>query len=298
MKGGGVLNSRRGFTPYLLILPAIAVLLFIIGYPLLFGFRLSFTNMNLYTFRNPAFNGLSNYRDILAMPEFYTTLLRTVVWTFVNVFFHVTIGMFLAICINRNFPGKNFFRVFLMIPWAIPQYIAVVTWKNMFRTQYGTIDIILNKLGITGIAWLSDPSWTFVAAIITNIWLGIPFMMMVFYGALKSVPHEMYEAGEMDGVNSWQKHMKITIPLLKPVAIPAIVLGSIWTFNMVNVIFIMTDNTGNDVTQILVTRVYKDAFTYFSYGKAAAFSVLIFIILAMFSWAFIKANKSGEGVYE
>ena len=290
--------GKKGPAPYILIAPSILVLLFMIGYPLVYGINLSFTNMNLMHFLKYKYVGLTNYQGILTDTEFYTTALRTVVWTVVNVALTVTIGVFLAILLNRKLPAKNVFRVLLMLPWAVPQYIAVLTWRNMFQAQYGTIDIILNKIGITNVAWLSDPFWTFIACIITNIWLGVPFMMVIALGAMQSIPFEMYEAAEMDGVKSWTKHFNITIPLLKPVMVPAIMLSTVWTFNMVNVIFMMTGRTGDNQTQILVSRVYRDAFTYFNYSKAATFSVIIFLILAVFAMYFIKTMKGGEGVYE
>lgn len=274
------------------------VLVFMIGYPLLFGINLSFTNMNLYHFLNYQYIGIRNYFSVLTDMELYTTALRTVIWTVVNVVITVVIGVCLAITLNRKLPGKNFLRVLLMLPWAVPQYIAVLTWKNMFQGQFGTIDILLNKIGITGISWLSDPFWTFIACIITNIWLGIPFMMVIALGAMQSIPSEMYEVGQLDGVTSWTKHLRITLPLIKPVMTPAIVLSTVWTFNMVTVIFMMTGSAADNKTQILVSRVYKDGFTYFNYSKAATFSVIIFIILLLFSGYILKAMKGGEGVYD
>lgn len=290
--------TKQKSYPYFLMIPAVLILIVIVGYPLFYGIGLAFTNMNLYTFRTPKFIGLQNFINILTTPVIYTTTIRTFVWTGINVFCHITGGLFLAILLNRQLPGKNLFRVLLMIPWAIPQYIAVVTWKNMFRAQYGTIDILLNKIGIHGISWLSDPNWTFIAAIITNIWLGIPFMMTVLLGGLQSIPGELYEAAEMDGVKGFGKHRHITLPLLKPILVPLTVLGTVWTFNLVNVIYILTDNTGQEATQILVTRVYRDAFIFYSYGNAAAFSVIIFFILALFSIAFVKVMKGDREVLE
>ncbi|MCX7921951.1 MAG: sugar ABC transporter permease [Clostridia bacterium] len=292
------MKPKNKLLPYLLIGPAVLVLIIMVGYPLFYGVRLSFTNMSLRYFLNPKFIGLDNYTRIFADVELYKITLRTFVWTFINVFFHVSMGMFLALILNRKLPFKNFFRVILMIPWAMPQYIAVITWKNMFRSEYGAIDIILNKIGISGLSWLSDGNLMFVAAIITNIWLGVPFMMTTFLGGLQSIPQEMYEAGDMDGIKAWSKLRHITLPLMRPVMVPAAVLGMIMTFNMVNVIFIISDGTGVDSTHILVTKVYKDAFTYFSYGKAAAMSVIIFLMLAAFSTAFIKILRGDEGVYD
>jgi arabinogalactan oligomer/maltooligosaccharide transport system permease protein len=292
-----VLTGRKSATPYLLIAPALIVLIFMIGYPLLYGVNLSFTNMNIRHFLNYRYIGLQNYISILSDAELYTTALRTVIWTVVNVCLTVLLGVGLAIMLNRKLPMKNFLRVLLMLPWAVPQYIAVLTWRNMFQAQYGTIDIILNKLGIN-IAWLSDPTWTFIACIITNIWLGIPFMMVIALGAMQSIPAELYEVAALDGIKSWSKHRNITVPLLKPVMTPAIVLSTVWTFNMVNVIYMMTGRTGDNQTQILVSRVYKDAFTYFNYSKAATFSVIIFLILAVFASSYLKVMRSGEGVYD
>lgn len=292
------MTGKKSITPYLLVAPAILVLVFMIGYPLLFGINLSFTNMNLYHFLNPKYIGFKNYVEVLTDPELYTTALRTIIWTVINVAVTVTIGVCLAILLNRKLPMKNFLRVLLMLPWAAPQYIAVLTWRNMFQAQYGTIDIILNKIGITNIAWLSDPFWTFIACIITNVWLGIPFMMVIALGAMQSIPSELYEVASIDGIKSWAKHRQITIPLLKPVMTPAIVLSTVWTFNMVNVIFMMTGRTGDNQTQILVSRVYKDAFTYFNYSKAATFSVIIFALLAVFASSYIKVMRRGEGVYD
>jgi arabinogalactan oligomer/maltooligosaccharide transport system permease protein len=290
--------TNKKLAAYILIAPSILVLLFMVGYPLIFGINLSFTNMNLTHFLNYQYVGLKNYVSVLVDPELYTTAWRTIIWTVLNVVISVIIGICLALTLNRKLPGKAFLRVLLMLPWAVPQYIAVLTWRNMFQNQFGTIDILLNKIGITGISWLSDPFWAFIACIITNIWLGVPFMMIIALGAMQSIPSEMYEVGQLDGVTSWTKHLNITLPLIKPVMTPAIVLSTVWTFNMVTVIFMMTGNAADNKTQILVSRVYKDGFSYFNYSKAATFSVIIFLILLLFSGYFLKTMKSGEGVYD
>lgn len=296
-QGGITMWSKSKKEPYLLTSPAILVLLLVVGFPLVYGIYLSFTNMNVYSFRNPKVIGLENYIKIFGDPVFYSTFFRTVIWTVVNVFFHVFGGLCLAMLLNRKFPLKNFYRVMLMVPWAVPQYIAVITWKNMFRGTYGTISILQSHAGLN-IEWLIDPAYTFLACMITNIWLGIPFMMMVILGGLQSIPNELYEASEIDGASGFQAFKNITLPLLKSTVVPATIIGGIWTFNMVNVIFIFTDNSGQEETQILVSRVYKDAFNFFAYGRAAAWSVIIFLILAVFSVGFIKMMMKEKEAYE
>lgn len=289
MSGKGRLVGKN--TPYLFIAPAFIVMAIMVFYPLGYGFWLSLTNMSLRTFKNPGFVGLQNYIRVFQDPEVLATFIRTIIWTFVNVFFHVTIGLFLAILLNRKLPGKSILRVFLIIPWAMPQYIAALTWKGMFNQNFGAINLMLGWFGIENLPWLSDPKLTFYAAIITNIWLGFPFMMMITLGGLQSIPSELYEAADIDRASPWSKFKDITLPLLKPTLTPAIILGTIWTFNMLNIIIILAGGYGNKETQILVTDVYRLAFNFYRYGFAAAYSVLIFIFLLVFSVIYVRKSN-------
>ncbi|WP_052191787.1 MULTISPECIES: carbohydrate ABC transporter permease [unclassified Cetobacterium] len=289
MSGKGRLVGKN--TPYLFIAPAFIVMAIMVFYPLGYGFWLSLTNMSLRTFKNPGFVGLQNYIRVFQDPDVLATFIRTIIWTFVNVFFHVTIGLFLALLLNRKLPGKSILRVFLIIPWAMPQYIAALTWKGMFNQNFGAINLMLGWFGIQNLPWLSDPKLTFYAAIITNIWLGFPFMMMITLGGLQSIPAELYEAADIDGASPWSKFKDITLPLLKPTLTPAIILGTIWTFNMLNIIIILAGGYGNKETQILVTDVYRLAFNFYRYGFAAAYSVLIFIFLLIFSIIYVKKSN-------
>ncbi|MGV8980130.1 carbohydrate ABC transporter permease [Clostridium sp.] len=290
--------GQSKMTPFFFLAPAAIILIFVVAYPLIYEIVISFKNVTLLNLKSQKYPwiGLDNYKNILADSLFYSTLIRTILWTVINVFFHVTFGLFLAIVLNRKLPGKALIRVLLILPWAIPQYIAAMTWKGMYNVEYGSINIILTKLfgSAAAIPWLSVPSWTFVACIITNIWLGIPFMMMISLGGLTSIPEELYEAADLDGATGFQKFKSITLPLLKPILTPAIVLGTVWTFNMVNVIYIITSGSASDESQILVTMVFKRAFQYFRYGQSAALSVIIFLILLAFSTVFIRAQKSED----
>ncbi len=284
------------WTPYWYILPAFVVMAMMVFYPLGYGFYLSLTDMSLATFKNPNFIGFANYAKLLQEAAFLRTLGRTIVWTAVNVFFHVSIGLFLAILLNRKLPGKGLLRVLLIIPWAVPQYIVALTWRGMLNNQFGAINIFLQRIGFSAIPWLTDPTWTFIGAILTNIWLGFPFMMMISLGGLQSIDKEFYEAAEIDGASGIQQFKNITLPLLKPVLAPAVVLGTVWTFNMLNVILIIAGGFGNEKTQILVTEVYRLAFNFYRYGYAAAYSVVIFLILLIFGMTFMKKTQGIEEV--
>jgi ABC-type sugar transport system permease subunit len=288
--------SRRSLTLWFL-LPSALVLGLIIAWPFVYNLWISMTNLGLYTIRDGAsFIGLKQYQRVFAEPDLYLYLGRTLAWTLFNVFFHVVIGVSLALLLNRPLRGRGIYRALLILPWALPQYITALSWRGMFNYEFGSINLILAKLHMAPIPWLSTEVGAFAAAIITNIWLGFPFMMVVALGGLQSIPREMYEAAEIDGASRWWQLRRITLPLLKPVMMPAIVLGTIWTFNNLNVIWLVT-NQGEpgDSSHILVTYVYKAAFNYYRYGYAAAFSVLIFLILLGLTW--ISYRQAAKPTY-
>ena len=262
------------------LLPSAAVLLLVVAYPFAYNVGMSLTNWNMFHFRDPSFTGLDNYRRLLAEPEFLRVFGRTLLWTLVNLVFHVTLGVGAALLLNRSLPGRPIYRALLILPWAMPQYISALTWRGMFNLEYGAVNLLLARVGLEPVGWLGGEWSAFAAATITNIWLGFPFIMVVTLGGLQSIPAELYEAARVDGAGPLRRFWNVTVPMLRPVLTPAIVLGTIWTFNNLNVIWLVTrQGEPADKSHILVTYVYKAAFTYYRYGYAAAFSVFIFLTL-------------------
>ncbi|NOY58637.1 MAG: sugar ABC transporter permease [Calditrichaeota bacterium] len=291
-------NSKLNRLAYLYTMPALIVMALVVLYPFIYNVVISFSNMNLTHFRDWRLIGLKNYMTVISDKSFWYFFYKTVLWTGLNLFFHVTIGVTLALILNKNIKGKTFFRTLLILPWAVPQYITALTWRGMFNSQYGAISIMLQRWFGISIPWLTTEWGAFAACLITNIWLGFPFMMVIALGGLQSIPDELYEAAEIDGSSWYHKLKNITIPLLKPVMIPAITLGVIWTFNNFNVVWLVSNGgEPSDKTHILVSWVYKTGFTYFRLGYAAAFSMIIFSILLIFGWNFIKRTKATEAVY-
>ncbi len=283
---------------YLYTMPAFFLMAMMIVYPFIFNIIISFSNMNLTHFRDWRLTGLANYAQVVSDSSFWYFFFKTVLWTGLNVFFHVTIGVSLALVLNKDIKGKSIFRTLLILPWAVPQYITALTWRGMFNSEYGAVNLLLNQWFGTTIPWLTTEWGAFSACLITNIWLGFPFMMIIALGGLQSIPDELYEAADMDGSTWWHKLRHITIPLLKPVMVPAITLGVIWTFNNFNVVWLVSNGgEPSDKTHILVSWIYKSAFTYFRMGYAAAFSMVLFAILLIFSWNFIKKTRATEAVY-
>ncbi len=295
------MNRTRLFIAFLVV-PSFLLLAAVVFYPFIYNFLLAFGNMNLNRIRDWEFIGLRQFVKIFtepSQPDFYTVFAKTVIWTVVNVFFHVVIGLFLALILNQHLKGKSIYRTLLILPWAIPQYIVALTWRGMFNYEYGSINLIITKyLGLPAVEWLRSPTEAFLACILTNVWLGFPFMMVVALGALQSIPHEVYEAAEIDGASWWRKLKNITLPLIRPVMIPAITLGTVWTFNNLNIVWLVSNGgEPSDNTHILVSFVYKAAFNFYSFSYAAALSIVIFFILLVFSLAIMKQSKATEPAY-
>ncbi len=303
MEYASLLTERRKekLFVFFLLAPALLLSFAVIAYPFFYNVVISLSNMNIYHIRDWRIIGFKQYYLVLTEPRFWEILLKTVIWTVVNVVFHVGIGVFLAVLLDQKFVrGKPAWRVLFILPWALPQYITALTWRGMFNYEYGAINLLITKyLHLPPVEWLTSPTEAFIAAILTNIWLGFPFMMVIALGGLQSIPNELYEAADVDGASAWQKFRHITVPMLKPVMVPAITLGVVWTFNNINVVWLVSNGgEPNDQTHILVSFVYKAAFSMYRFGWAAALSMIIFFILLTFAEVFMRKTRATAGVNE
>ena len=298
----GDARERRRTRLFLLFLlgPTVILVFAVVAYPFFFNVVLSLSNMNIYHIRDWSVVGIDQYFAVFQEPKFWEILFKTVVWTLVNIVFHVALGVFLAVLLHQKFVvGKPAWRVLLIMPWALPQYITALTWRGMFNYDFGAVNLLITKyMNMAPVEWLTSPFEAFAAAILTNIWLGFPFMMVIALGGLQSIPAELYEAADVDGASAWSKFWNVTAPLLKPVMLPAITLGIVWTFNNINVVWLVS-NMGepNDQTHILVSFVYKAAFSAYRFGWAAALSMVIFVILFTFSQIFLTRTGATKAAY-
>jgi arabinogalactan oligomer/maltooligosaccharide transport system permease protein len=302
-------------TAYAYTLPAAIGMVFLVFFPFLYGVMLSFTNANIYNSSKPIFDiwtGLANFGDILGdfhvvhrtadglvfnYQNFYWTFGFTVVWTIANVAIGVTLGLLLALILNtKGLAFRPFYRVVLILPWAMPNYITALIWKGMFHPQFGVINQILQMFGGSAVAWFDRPLTSFAAVVTTNGWLSFPFMMVISLGALQSISADLYEAARVDGASRWQQFKSITLPSIKPALVPAVILSVIWTFNMFNIIYLVSGGEPGGATEILITQAYKLAFEQYRYGYAAAYSVVIFLILLAYGNWQNRVTKATEGV--
>jgi arabinogalactan oligomer/maltooligosaccharide transport system permease protein len=304
----------------LYILPAFIIMAFITFYPILYQFWLSITDFALKHLRamNPDYVGLDNYINVLVrgLPvtnyDFTRILVFNLFWTFINVFLHVSIGILVAMALNtKGLPGRRIYRSLFVIPWALPSLVAGMVWANMWHDKFGAINLLLQRLGLPGdIRWLLETQplvnlpqiglvlpLSFVAVLIANVWLGWPFMMVIATGALQSIPNELYEAANVDGATSWQQFWRITLPLIRPAMVPAIMIGIMMTFNQFNIIFFVTGGGPIGLTEILVTQGFKLVNPQGWYGVASAFNIIVFIILAIITLVTNRISRATEPYY-
>ncbi|HEY8207419.1 MAG TPA: sugar ABC transporter permease [Myxococcaceae bacterium] len=312
--------SRLGATlvqhrqAYAYIAPAILGTLVLVFFPFIYGITLSFTGSNLYNSSQSiaeTWVGFKNYGEILGnfqmaaraedgswafnYENFYWTFLFTVAWTVSNVTIGVTVGLVLALILNtKDLFLRPVYRVLLILPWAVPNYITALIWKGMFHQQFGVINQVIQLLGGEPVSWFASPGTSFVTALATNGWLSFPFMMVVSLGALQSIPGELYEAARVDGASRWQQFANITLPALKPALVPAVILSVVWTFNMFNIVYLVTAGEPAHSTEILVTQAYKFAFEKYQYGYAAAYSTVIFGILLIYGTIQNRVSRATE----
>ena len=295
----GLSAARKDAAPYLYVGPSVLATGLLVFLPFGVGVGLSFLGTE------GEFVGLQNYSAVLMTvlsadesTQLGRTFVHTVLWTAINVGFHVVIGLSLALLLNRpDLRFRKIYRLLLIVPWAVPSYITALTWKWLFNTQYGPINTMLAALGVDRVDWLGGSGISaFAANLATNVWLGFPFMMVISLGALQSIPAELYEAADIDGATGWQKLRHVTLPLLKPALFPAVILGTIWTFNAFNIIYLVSGGGPDHSTEILITEAYYLFTVLRRTGLAAAYAVLIFGLLLLYTLITNRMTRATEAV--
>ncbi|WP_223167388.1 carbohydrate ABC transporter permease [Nonomuraea sp. SYSU D8015] len=286
-----------------MIAPVAVVMLVLIGWPLARGVYLSLTDATEANIGRtigvnviPAtyeFVGLDNYVAILTSGLFWEKLTWTVIWTVACVAAHYGIGLGLAVMLNRRLRFRSVYRVLLILPWAVPAFVAAFIWRYLYNSDYGVINGLLRMAGLSGVGWLDDPTTAKIAVITVNVWIGVPFMMVALLGGLQSIPAELYEAAEVDGASPWQRFVAITLPGLRQVSSTVILLGTIWTFNMFPIIYLVTRGGPGSETEILVTYAFREAFSGVrNYSGSAAWGVIILAMLVVLAIGYRRTLRA------
>jgi len=303
MAGKGKRKIISRFRPLFYTLPSFLLIGLIIVFPIGYTVYISFTNMSLshmYEFQGIGFQNY--YRALFVIDSgFWRSLFLTVLWTVINMALQLVIAYIVAILLNSpNLQLKKLYKTLLMIPWALPGYVSILVWKNgIFNSQFGFLNKVLAAMGIGRIEVLSDDVSSFAACTVVNLWLALPFMIMIIDGALQSINKENFEAADLDGCNRLEKSVFVTIPLITPIIWPAVLITIFTTFKTFDVINLMTISpspTGAHIETVIVYA-YENAFITNNYGFSSAISVLIFLLIALvtiFSDSSFRIKKKGN----
>lgn len=283
-------RKREIIAAYLWSAPSLLLILLIVIFPIVYTGYISFTNMNVYHWFDYELIGLDNYRDALLVFDngFLQALVLTVVWTVVNMVLQLVIAFLLASLLNL--PGlrlRNIYKTLLIFPWAMPGYVSILLWKTgMFNSQFGLLNQWLGKLGMEPVSWLSGDGLAFVCCTVVNLWLALPFMITIIDGALQSVDRSFYESALLEGANWPDRARYITIPMIRPIIAPSVIITVFTTFKQFDVIYLLTQQAGGKTgahIHTILTYAYENAFIANNYGYSSAVSILIFLMLILFS---------------
>lgn len=274
---------------YLVLFPSIAVLTLFMFYPILYVFLMAFFKTNKLG-NIVKFIGVGNFLFLFKNKAFWEVTLRSILWTVIAVTSKTVTGLIIALLLNVEFVGRRFSRTLVIIPWASSVPVSAMLWQWTYNSEFGLLNYTLKATGLwdNPPLWLAYPRSAFFANVYVDIWIGIPFMAMVFLAGLQAIPKHIYESAEVDGASAWVRFWYITLPMLKRVLLIATLLSSLWTFNDFNVIYILTKGGPVNKTDILITFIYKYSFQFLKFGPAAAMAVITFIILLVVSLIYAR----------
>ncbi|AOV15635.1 carbohydrate ABC transporter permease [Klebsiella pneumoniae] len=297
------LQQRRSRAAWLLVAPALILLASVAGWPLLRTLFYSFTDAALDTPGEYNLVGFDNYLSwadgesygVLADPLWWRAVLNTLWFTAVSVSLELFFGMLLALLMNQKFRGQGIVRAAILVPWAIPTIVTAKMWGWMFHDQYGVINDLLTHLGIihSPLAWIAEPTLSMWAVVIADVWKTIPFMALMLLAALQMIPADLYEAGRVDGATAWQRFTRITLPLIKPAMIVALIFRVMDALRVFDLIYVLTSNSEATIS---ISGYARDRMvSYQEMGSGSASSVLVFMMVAGIAACFLYIGRMNHG---
>lgn len=293
-------NRQEKLTGWMMLFPALLVLSLIFIYPIGRAFWLSWFTENLGTQLEPVFSGLGNYQRMLGDGRFWQSLWNTLVFTVISVFIELLLGLGVALVLNKSFWGRGVVRTVAIIPWALPTAIMGLAWAWIFNDQYGVVNDILLRLGLidTGINWLGTPTLAMIALIIADVWKTTPFISIILLAGLQSISVDLYEAHRLDGASPWQSFTQITLPLLMPQILIALLFRFAQSFGVFDLVQVMTGGGPAGSTETVSIYIYSTVMRYLDFGYGAALVVVTFLLLvlavAIISWLFNFKSRAAD----
>lgn len=278
--------------------PLLVYLVLFYAYPLWRNIDLSLHDYNIRAFvqGNAEFVGFENFADVFASSTFPTALWNTVVFTFVSIAFQFVIGLALAVFFRSSFRLSNVLRALFLVPWLLPLIVSASTWAWMLSSENGIVNSVLGAFGVEQINWLTSPDTALIAVTIANVWLGIPFNLVILYSGLQNIPGDVYEAASLDGAGAWRQFRSITLPLLRPVSAITILLGLIYTLKVVDVIWVMTTGGPGDASTTFAVWSYREAFGTGQpdFSPAAAVGNILILVALVFGFLHLQLQRRQE----
>lgn len=292
------MQRKATIWPYLLVAPALAVVLAVVFVPALNAIAMSFQNYDLRRPRSIGFIGLKNYAAVLADPLFWRATFKTILWVGFGVGLQFVFGFALALLLNQNFVGRGIVRSVSLIPWVTPGVLIGLMWRWIFDGNYGVLNDFLMKLGLTQdkIPFLAQESTAFPAVILTIVWQGIPFFAIMLLAGLQGIPDELYDAADVDGASGLQRFFRITVPSLRGVIFITTLLRVIWVANSVDVIFNMTEGGPAYSSQTLSVYIFNKG-NSLNLGYASTMSIMLTLLLATVAALYLRnifRNQEGK----
>ncbi len=286
------LQNRRSRTAWLLLSASVVALLLVAGYPLLRTIFLSFTQTNILQYplkSNPV--GWSNFVRLFHDTAWWVSVRNTVVFTLLSVGFETVLGLGIALLVNANIGAKGMMRAAMLTPWAIPTVVSAQMWRWMYNDVYGVLNDILKRLHIihTSIAWLAEPALALPAVVAVDVWKTTPFMALLLLAGLQSIPNSLYEAAHVDGSTTLQRFWHITLPLLRPALLVALIFRTLDSLRVFDVIYVMTGTVPSTMTMSVFARQQLVDFGALGYGSAV--TMMVFLIIGIFTAAYVVALR-------
>ena len=274
-------DQKEWQTAGILVAPAIAILLLVYAYPIGRSFILSLFAENLGTQLQPVFNGLGNYGRLLGDGRFWQSLGNTTVFTIASVTIELLLGLAIALTLNRSFRGRGIVRTIAILPWALPTAVMAVGWAWIFKDQFGVVNDLLERLGLIsdGINWLGNPTLAMVSLIVADVWKTTPFVSVILLAGLQSISKDLYEAHAMDGATPWQSFLGITVPLLMPQMLIAVLFRFAQSFGIFDLVQVMTSGGPAGSTEMVSIYIYSTVMRYLDFGYGAALVIVTFAVL-------------------
>ena len=291
------LHAPRHWAPYLLVLPSVIVLVGVMIYPIAYGVYLSLFEYRMTQSLNWVFVGLGNYRRLfLQTPEFLNSIYVTFQFTLLTITAEFVVGLSLALLLNMDFPLRTLFRTLVLLPLMVPPLVSGLLWRVMYDNQFGVISFFIRALGFEPPVFLGDRLLALPSVVATEVWRATPFMTLVLLAALQAVPHEIHEAAQVDGAGRMSRFRFISLPLILPVLLVALLFRTVDVLRTFDLVYLLTQGGPGSRTEVIGMYIYRVGFVNFNMGITSALAMLLFLLTLIVCVVYLRLVVRGQAL--